>query len=138
MLSFSSLFGLRSGIIILFRSVCGDVTLVKSILLLFNRNSIPPVALAVGNVIGFFCSLLIIFSLDFWFIRGLIIVSVRIIGIGEKCGDGSFFINNELLRSFSNSIGVEKLVLIVKGWDVKRDFRFVSFVVYKNKLILFF
>jgi hypothetical protein len=120
LLSFCSSFGSRFGIIILLRSVCDDVTLVKSILLLFNRNSIPPVALLpVGDVINFVCSSLVFVSLDFFMTRGVIIVSVRIVGdgekTGEKCGDCSSFDNDESRRSFVRLIGVEKLVLIVNG-----------------------
>ncbi len=48
---------------------------------------------------------------------------------GEKCnnGEGSAFLNDELRSNFANLIGVEKLVLIVKGWENETDFRYFGF-----------
>ena len=134
LLSFCSLPGLRSGIIILFRSIDNDdVIFVKSTLLLFNRNSIPPFALPLGNVIDFACASLVIVSVDFGVIRGVIVVSVRTVGMGEKTGekreDASSFDKEESRRSFVRLTGVEKLVLMVKGWeDTEEDLPLVSFV----------
>ena len=59
-------------------------------------------------------------SLDFCTARGVIVVSVRIVADGEKIDekycDGSFFVKNKSSRrKFVRLIGVEKLVLIVKG-----------------------
>jgi hypothetical protein len=47
--------------------------------------------------------------------RGVIIVSVRTVGIGEKCGEDSSFDKEESRRSLVRLTGVEKLVLIVRG-----------------------
>ncbi len=116
MFSLGSLSGFKSGIIIFFRSTCGDVRCVKSILLLFSRNSIPPDALPVGNEIDFVCSSLVFVSLVFCVTRGVITVSDRTVGKEEKCrGDASSFVNEESRRSFDKLTGVEKLVLIVNG-----------------------
>jgi hypothetical protein len=74
--------------------------------------------------------------LDFCVTQGVIVVSVRTVGNGEKCrGDASSLVNEESRRSLDRLIGVEKLVLIVKGWDNERDFRFVSLAVYQYKSI---
>jgi hypothetical protein len=74
--------------------------------------------------------------LDFCVTRGVIVVSLRTVENGEKCrGDASSFVNEESHRSLDRLIGVEKLVLIVKGWDNERDFRFVSLAVYQCKSI---
>jgi len=54
--------------------------------------------------------------LDFCVTQGVIVVSVRIVEDGEKYDDGSFFIKDKSSRrKFVRLIGVEKLVLIVKG-----------------------
>lgn len=78
----SSPFGFRSGIMIFFRSVRDDITSVKSIVLLFKRNSIPPVALPVDEKIDLLGSLDIDegISSDFGITRGVMMVSVRTVG----------------------------------------------------------
>lgn len=96
-------------------------------LLLCKRNSIAPVALPVGEIKDLYVPSLRIISFGCGVIRGVIVVSVRIVGDGEKNRDkraeGSFFVNNKSsCRIFVRLIGVEKLVLIVRGCDVKRGF----------------
>jgi len=57
-----------------------------------------------------------IIPLDFCVTQGVIVVSVRIVEDGEKYDDGSFFIKDKSSRrKFVRLIGVEKLVLMVKG-----------------------
>lgn len=130
LLSFCSLLGLRSGMMILFRSVRVDVTLLKSILLLFNRNSIPPVALLVGNDIGFVCTSLRMISWVFGARRGVIVASERTVGGGENkdktCGEDSSLDDEESRRILVRLTGEEKLVLIVNGGDFAIDVRFDS------------
>ena len=102
-------------------------------LLLCKRNSIAPVALPVGETKDLCAPSLRIISFGCGVIRGVIVVSVRIVGDGEKSRDkrdeGSFFVNNKSsCRIFVRFIGVEKLVFIVRGCDVKRGFCAMSLI----------
>lgn len=70
----------------LFRSFSEDDTVGISMVLLFKRNSIPPVAVAVGEAVDLLCSLEVVkeWSSDFGRTRGVMVVSVRTIGIGKE------------------------------------------------------
>ena len=120
------------------RRLVGDVTAVRSILLLFKRNSIPPVAVPVGDAIDFAGSPFVIISLVWDTSRGVIVVSERIVGDGENRrdnrGDGSFFATSRSpWRRLVKLIGVEKLVLIVNGCDVEREFGAMSWITYRKQ-----